>query len=187
MINLSKQFNIKRFVLVSSDKAVNPSNVMGASKRICELLNNIYDRKNVKTKYITTRFGNVLGSKGSVVPIFTEQILRGGPITLTSDKITRYFMTMPEASKLLLDACRIGLNDNVYLFDMGKPVKIIDLAKRMITLAGFSHDDIKIKIVGLRKGEKLYEELLTDKENLNSSTNNHIFIAKKGESLKRKN
>ncbi|MFV8374712.1 polysaccharide biosynthesis protein [Flavobacterium sp. LB1P71] len=167
--DLSCQYNVKKFVMVSTDKAVNPSNVMGASKRIAEKyvqflqLKNKNEGKKNATKFITTRFGNVLGSNGSVVPLFTKQIADGGPITITHPEIIRYFMTIPEACQLVLEAGAMGNGGEIYIFDMGKPVKIIDLAKKMIKLAGFIPDkDIKIQIVGLRPGEKLYEELLND-------------------------
>lgn len=167
--DLSQKHDVERFVMISTDKAVNPSSVMGASKRIAEMYvqskhfknKNITPEKN--TKFITTRFGNVLGSNGSVVPLFTKQIQEGGPITITHPDIIRYFMTIPEACQLVLEACSMGNGGEIYIFDMGKPVKIIDLAKKMIRLAGYRVDkDIKIKIVGLRPGEKLYEELLND-------------------------
>ncbi|MEY2868387.1 MAG: hypothetical protein RIR01_816, partial [Bacteroidota bacterium] len=167
--DLSCQYKVRSFVMVSTDKAVNPSNVMGASKRIAEkyvqslqLKSNV-DRNAKSTKFITTRFGNVLGSNGSVVPLFSKQIAAGGPITITHPDIIRYFMTIPEACQLVLEAGAMGKGGEIYIFDMGKPVKIIDLARKMIKLAGFVPDeDIKIKIVGLRPGEKLYEELLND-------------------------
>lgn len=167
--DLSCFYKVKKFVMVSTDKAVNPSNVMGASKRIAEkyvqslqLKNNDNGEKNA-TKFITTRFGNVLGSNGSVVPLFTKQIANGGPITITHPDIIRYFMTIPEACQLVLEAGAMGNGGEIYIFDMGKPVKIIDLARKMIKLAGFIPEkDIKIQIVGLRPGEKLYEELLND-------------------------
>lgn len=169
LADLSCFYKVKKFVMVSTDKAVNPSNVMGASKRIAEkyvqslqLQNTISGEKNA-TKFITTRFGNVLGSNGSVVPLFTKQIANGGPITITHPDIIRYFMTIPEACQLVLEAGAMGNGGEIYIFDMGKPVKIIDLARKMIKLAGFIPDkDIKIEIVGLRPGEKLYEELLND-------------------------
>jgi FlaA1/EpsC-like NDP-sugar epimerase len=169
LADLSCLYKVKKFVMVSTDKAVNPSNVMGASKRIAEkyvqslqLKNNNGEEKNT-TKFITTRFGNVLGSNGSVVPLFTKQIAEGGPVTITHPDIIRYFMTIPEACQLVLEAGAMGNGGEIYIFDMGKPVKIIDLAKKMIKLAGFIPDkDIKIQIVGLRPGEKLYEELLND-------------------------
>lgn len=164
--DLAKKHKAKRFVLVSTDKAVNPSNVMGASKRIAEIyVQNLFktSKEESKTKYITTRFGNVLGSNGSVVPLFTKQIQEGGPITITHPDIIRYFMTIPEACQLVLEAGSMGKGGEIFVFDMGKPVKIIDLAKKMIRLAGLEPElDIEIKIVGLRPGEKLFEELLND-------------------------
>ncbi len=182
--NLSCQYKVKSFVMVSTDKAVNPSNVMGASKRIAEkyvqsLQLKSVANKNVKsTKFITTRFGNVLGSNGSVVPLFTKQIAEGGPITITHPDIIRYFMTIPEACQLVLEAGAMGNGGEIYIFDMGKPVKIIDLARKMIKLAGFVPDqDIKIKIVGLRPGEKLYEELLNDTSKTIPTHHHKIMIA----------
>ncbi|VXC30896.1 Polysaccharide biosynthesis protein [Flavobacterium sp. 9AF] len=168
LADLSLEYNVKKFVMVSTDKAVNPSNIMGASKRIAEkYVQSLYfkfknDEKKI-TKFITTRFGNVLGSNGSVVPLFTEQIQKGGPVTITHPKIIRYFMTIPEACQLVLEAGSMGKGGEIYIFDMGKPVKIIDLAKKMIQLAGYEpYRDIDIEVVGLRPGEKLYEELLND-------------------------
>ena len=176
----SLEYNIEKFVLVSTDKAVNPSSVMGASKRICEMMTFLDEFQSDKFSIVTTRFGNVLGSNGSVVNIFKEQILKGGPVEVTHKDITRYFMTIPEAAKLVCEACRIGLNNHLYLFDMGQPVKIDDLARNIISLNGLLPDeDIKIKYVGLRPGEKLYEELLNNKEETIQSENEHIFIAKK--------
>ena len=175
---LSVKFKIKKFLLVSSDKAVNPSNVMGATKRLCEILISLYEFTN--THFITTRFGNVLGSNGSVIPVFIKQIENGGPVTVTDKNIERFFMTIPEASKLVLEACRMGNNNKIYIFDMGSPVKIYDLAKKMINIYEHSSSDkIKIKVIGLRPGEKMYEELLKNTENLIKSDNDHIFIAKK--------
>ncbi len=163
--DLAVKYKVNKFVMISTDKAVNPSSVMGASKRIAEMyvqsLQNQVDNKN--TKFVTTRFGNVLGSNGSVVPLFTKQINEGGPITITHPDIIRYFMTIPEACQLVLEASVMANGGEIYLFDMGKPVKIIDLAKKMIRLAGYvPYKDIDIKIIGLRPGEKLYEELLND-------------------------
>ena len=176
----SFEFSIEKFILVSSDKAVNPSSVMGASKRICEMLTYLEEFQSDKTSIVTTRFGNVLGSNGSVVNIFKDQISKGGPVEVTHKEITRYFMTIPEAAKLVTEACRIGFHNHLYLFDMGKPVKIDDLARNMISLNGLVPDvDIEIKYVGLRPGEKLYEELLNNKEETLQSENKHIFIAKK--------
>jgi FlaA1/EpsC-like NDP-sugar epimerase len=169
LADLSCLYKVKKFVMVSTDKAVNPSNVMGASKRIAEKYVQSLQLKNRSlegkgsTKFITTRFGNVLGSNGSVVPLFTKQISNGGPITITHPDIIRYFMTIPEACQLVLEAGAMGNGGEIYIFDMGKPVKILDLARKMIKLAGFIPDkEIKIEVVGLRPGEKLYEELLND-------------------------
>ena len=182
--DLSQKYHVDRFVMISTDKAVNPSSVMGASKRIAEMYvqSKHFKHKQLKTerftKFITTRFGNVLGSNGSVVPLFTKQIQEGGPITITHPEIIRYFMTIPEACQLVLEACSMGNGGEIYIFDMGKPVKIIDLAKKMIRLAGFTPDkDIKIKIVGLRPGEKLYEELLNDSAKNLATHHEKITIA----------
>jgi len=181
--DLACVYKVKNFVMVSTDKAVNPSNVMGASKRIAEKyvqslqLKYIYQDA-VNTRFITTRFGNVLGSNGSVVPLFTKQIAEGGPITITHPDIIRYFMTIPEACQLVLEAGAMGKGGEIYIFDMGKPVKIIDLARKMIKLAGFvPEEDIKIKIVGLRPGEKLYEELLNDTSKTIPTHHHKIMIA----------
>ncbi len=181
--DLSCEYNVDSFVMVSTDKAVNPSNVMGASKRIAEKyvqsLHNKYSSDGtVRTKFITTRFGNVLGSNGSVVPLFTKQIESGGPITLTHPDIIRYFMTIPEACQLVLEAGAMGRGGEIYIFDMGKPVRIIDLAKKMIRLAGFIPDkDIEIRIIGLRPGEKLYEELLNNTSKTLPTHHEKIMIA----------
>lgn len=184
LADLSCLYKVKKFVMVSTDKAVNPSNVMGASKRIAEKyvqslqLKNKNDAEDNVTKFITTRFGNVLGSNGSVVPLFTQQIANGGPLTITHPEIIRYFMTIPEACQLVLEAGAMGNGGEIYIFDMGKPVKIIDLARKMIMLAGFIPDkDIKIEIVGLRPGEKLYEELLNDTSKTLSTHHEKIMIA----------
>ena len=173
------QHQVGHFVMISTDKAVNPSNVMGASKRIAEIYVAMVS-EGAKTQVITTRFGNVLGSNGSVVPIFKKQIAAGGPVTITHPEITRYFMTITEACQLVLEAGATGEGGEIYVFDMGDPVKIKDLAISMIRLSGLLEDqDIQIEYTGLRPGEKLFEELLTDKENLKPSHNELIFIADK--------
>ncbi|PHK27776.1 polysaccharide biosynthesis protein, partial [Nostoc linckia z16] len=183
LAELSGKYMASSFVMVSTDKAVNPSNVMGASKRIAEkYVQRLHYKQQHgsggKTKYITTRFGNVLGSNGSVVPLFTKQIENGGPITLTHPDIIRYFMTIPEACQLVLEAGAMGNGGEIFIFDMGKPVKIIDLAYKMIRLAGFIPEkEIGIKIVGLRPGEKLYEELLNDTSKTLPTHHDKIMIA----------
>tara|TARA_X000000368_G_C23034748_1_gene714112 strand:+ start:266 stop:2098 length:1833 start_codon:yes stop_codon:yes gene_type:complete len=179
VIDTAMQKDVSTFVFVSTDKAVNPSNIMGATKRIAEMYVSSLSSEN-KTKIITTRFGNVLGSNGSVVPIFQSQIAKGGPITVTDPKVTRFFMTITEACQLVLEAGATGNHGEIYVFDMGKPVKIIDLAINMIRLSGLiENQDIEIKFTGLNEGEKLYEELLTNQENLKKSHNKLIFIAEK--------
>jgi FlaA1/EpsC-like NDP-sugar epimerase len=186
--DLSCKYGAAKFVMVSTDKAVNPSNVMGASKRIAEKYVQSLQWKHKKegtgvvTKFITTRFGNVLGSNGSVVPLFTKQIAAGGPVTITHKDIIRYFMTIPEACQLVLEAGAMGNGGEIYIFDMGKPVKIYDLARKMIKLAGFTPDvDIKIDVVGLRPGEKLYEELLNDSAKTIPTHHEKIMIAQEME------
>lgn len=182
--DLACKYNAKKFVMVSTDKAVNPSNVMGASKRIAEiyvqtLQQKVNEENRVKTQFVTTRFGNVLGSNGSVVPLFKKQIEEGGPLTITHPDIIRYFMTIPEACQLVLEAGAMGNGGEIYIFDMGEAVKIIDLAKKLIKLAGFiPYKDIDIKVVGLRPGEKLYEELLSDKSTTLPTYNDKIMISK---------
>ena len=181
IIDFSIKYDVKKFVLISSDKAVNPTNVMGASKRICELYlaSKISNLKN-NTKFITTRFGNVLGSNGSVVPIFEKQIENGGPITITHPDIVRYFMTIPEASQLVLEAGSMANGGEIFIFDMGNPVKILDLATNMVIQKGLKVGiDINIEFTGLRPGEKLFEELLLDSENLLKTYNDLIYISKK--------
>jgi len=176
--DISVRYNVKKFVMISTDKAVNPTNVMGASKRIAEMYTQSLN-KVVETKFITTRFGNVLGSNGSVIPRFKRQIESGGPVTVTHPDVTRYFMTIPEACQLVLEASAFGKGGEVFIFDMGKSVKIVDLAKKMIKLYGLSLGrDIQIKFTGLRPGEKLYEELLNDKENTMPTHHNQIMIGK---------
>lgn len=173
--DLSVKYGVKKFVMVSTDKAVNPTNVMGCSKRICEIyvqsLNNAQD----KCQFVTTRFGNVLGSNGSVIPLFREQIKNGGPVTVTDERIVRFFMLIPEACKLVLEAGTKGNGGEIFVFDMGKPVKIIDLAKRMIALSGARN--VEVKITGLRPGEKLYEEVLNELEGTKPSFHEKIRIA----------
>ncbi|MBA6156317.1 polysaccharide biosynthesis protein [Tenacibaculum sp. S7007] len=178
--DLSIENNIERFVMVSTDKAVNPTNVMGATKRVAEMyISCLSNNKNHNTKFTTTRFGNVLGSNGSVIPLFKRQIENGGPLTVTHKDITRYFMTIPEACRLVLEAGTMGNGGEIYIFDMGKSVKIYNIAKRMIHLSGLNFpDDIDIKITGLRPGEKLYEELLANGENTTPTYHEKIMIAK---------
>jgi FlaA1/EpsC-like NDP-sugar epimerase len=182
--NLSVKYGVKRFVYVSTDKAVNPTNIMGASKRIGEIYVQSLNAKlalinDDHTKFITTRFGNVLGSNGSVIPLFNKQIQQGGPVTVTHPEITRYFMTIPEACQLVLEAGSMGNGGEIYIFDMGQSVKIVDLAKKMIRLSGFEvNKDIDIVYTGLRPGEKLKEELLSDKENTVGTHHPKIMIAK---------
>lgn len=165
LVDLSLDFEVKKFVMISTDKAVNPTNVMGASKRIAEIYAQMANSKG-KTKFVTTRFGNVLGSNGSVIPLFQRQLEQGGPLTVTDPRVTRFFMTIPEACQLVLEAGMMGEGGEIFVFDMGESVKIIDLAKKMIQLNGLElGKDIEIKITGLRPGEKLYEELLASEEN----------------------
>jgi FlaA1/EpsC-like NDP-sugar epimerase len=189
--DLSVQFGVKKFVMVSTDKAVNPTNVMGCSKRICEIYVQSLDRKLKMeemalrksgeiheyhyTQFVTTRFGNVLGSNGSVIPLFRKQIKEGGPVTVTDERIVRFFMLIPEACKLVLEAGTMGNGGEIFVFDMGKPVKIIDLAKRMIALSNAK--DVKIEITGLREGEKLYEEVLNELEGTKPTFHEKIRIA----------
>ena len=183
LADLSVMYNVSRFVMVSTDKAVNPTNVMGASKRIAEIYVQSLNKKKIKedensTKFITTRFGNVLGSNGSVIPFFKHQIDKGGPVTVTHPDIIRYFMTIPEACMLVLEAGTTGKGGEIYIFDMGEPIKIYDLAKKMIRLAGFVPDvDIPIVFTGLRPGEKLYEELLNQKEKTKETHHPKIMVA----------
>jgi len=183
--DLASHYGVKKFVLISTDKAVNPTNVMGATKRISEIyIQSLSDQKHNETDFIITRFGNVLGSAGSVVATFKKQISEGGPVTITHPEITRYFMTIPEASKLVLEAGKIGKSGDILLFDMGKPVKILDLATRMIHLAGYKpHEDIAILQTQLRPGEKMFEELFKESEEFISTDHPRILKAKKGTDL----
>ena len=180
LADLAVKYGAEKFVMISTDKAVNPTNVMGCSKRICEIYVQSLAKKlqrtgEAQTQFITTRFGNVLGSNGSVIPRFREQIERGGPVTVTHPEIIRYFMTIPEACRLVLEAGSMGHGGEIFIFDMGKPVKILDLAKKMISLSG--HPEVKIEFTGLRHGEKLYEELLNVKEHTQPTYHEKIMIA----------
>ena len=172
VIDLAIEHGTEKFVMISTDKAVNPTNVMGATKRIAEIY---AQSRHSQTQFITTRFGNVLGSNGSVVPLFRKQLEKGGPLTVTDKNIIRYFMTIPEACSLVMEAGSIGKNNEIFVFDMGKPVKIYDMAKKMIQLSG--RTDVEIKEIGLRPGEKLYEELLATKENTIPTDNPKIMRA----------
>ena len=184
LADLAVEYRVKKFVMVSTDKAVNPTNVMGCSKRIAEIyvqsLNNHFEKKGIShTAFITTRFGNVLGSNGSVIPLFKKQIEAGGPITVTHPEITRYFMTIKEACQLVLEAGAMGKGGEIFIFDMGQSVKILDLARKMIWLSGYDPDrDIEIVFTGLREGEKLYEELLNNNENTMPTHHDKIMVAK---------
>ena len=178
--DLSVKYGVKKFVMISTDKAVNPTNVMGCSKRICEIYVQSLDQaikqnRKSKTQFVTTRFGNVLGSNGSVIPLFREQIKNGGPVTVTDERIVRFFMLIPEACKLVLEAGTKGNGGEIFVFDMGKPVKIADLAKRMISLSGAKN--VEVKFTGLRPGEKLYEEVLNELEGTKPTFHEKIRIA----------
>jgi FlaA1/EpsC-like NDP-sugar epimerase len=184
LADLAVEFGVKKFVMISTDKAVNPTNVMGCSKRIAEIyvqsLNKHLENLTAShTAFVTTRFGNVMGSNGSVIPLFKKQIEQGGPVTVTHPEITRYFMTIPEACRLVLEAGAMGKGGEIFIFDMGQSVKILDLAKRMIWLSGFEPGkEIDIVFSGLREGEKLYEELLNTRENTVKTHHDKIMIAK---------
>ena len=179
------EYDVEKMVMISTDKAVNPTNIMGCTKRLAEIyvqslgLALEQGKVNGRTKFVTTRFGNVLGSNGSVIPRFREQIAKGGPITVTHPEITRFFMTIPEACRLVMEAATMSTGNQIFVFDMGESVKIDDLARRMIRLAGFTPDkDIKIEYSGLRPGEKLYEEVLATSENTLPTCHERIHIAK---------
>ncbi len=178
-VELAEKYGVGRFIMVSTDKAVNPTNVMGATKRMCEMIVRAHSRMSTSTVYSATRFGNVLGSAGSVIPLFRRQIANGGPVTITDKRIIRYFMTIPEASQLVLESGAMAKNGELFVLNMGKPVKIVELAENMIRLSGLEpYRDIDIVEVGLRPGEKLYEELLIQSETLDKTANNLIFIEK---------
>ena len=178
MAQAAVDYGVRRFILISTDKAVNPTNIMGATKRLCEMIVQAMDKKGT-TEFAAVRFGNVLGSNGSVIPLFKKQIEEGGPVTVTHPEVTRYFMTIPEAVSLVIQAGAYAGHGEIFVLDMGKSMKIDELDRNMIKLSGFEPDqDIHIKYVGLRPGEKLYEELLLDEEGLQQTDNELIYIGK---------
>jgi FlaA1/EpsC-like NDP-sugar epimerase len=179
LVKLAVRFKAEKFVFISSDKAVNPTSVMGATKRLAEIIVQSYSSTRNSTRFVVTRFGNVLGSNGSVVPLFKKQIQNGGPVTVTHPEMTRYFMTIAEACQLVLEASVMAEGGEVFVFDMGEPVKIVDLARNMIRLAGYTPDvDMQIQFIGERPGEKLYEDLFSESEEMKETHHEKIMISK---------